>query len=82
MTKRAKPDHVTPSLHTVTAVTRVAAFIAAPRIITTFSSPEKLAAAAFQILGHEIDTRASSDPLVQRIVESCAKILSHAKGAK
>lgn len=75
--KRLKPAHLTKSLHTITSATLVAEFLAQPIPVPTYRNPERLAVAALQLLGHEIDASDKGDPTVTRIVQACARILTN-----
>lgn len=72
----AKPT-LTKSLHTITAVVNVAAYIrnGAPEGITA----AQLAESALAILGYDIETFSKNDVTVQRCVAGCAKLLAGAK---
>jgi hypothetical protein len=68
---------LTKSLHTVTAATNVA------RIVTVHSSvaldARRLARAALDVLGYNLDDFPEEDPTVAKIVRECARILSERK---
>ena len=68
---------LTKSLHTITAVTAMARYIATYHDSVQFTA-DTLAADALAALGYP-DAYALSDPTVQRIVANCAKLLAGAK---
>lgn len=64
---------LTKSLHTVTAVTCVAAHLLDGT--RRYPNPHALATSALLILGYDVDTFAKTDDTVARCVAACAKLM-------
>lgn len=63
------------SLHTVTAVCRVADHLAWEH--RTYTTATALASAAFNVLGYDPDQLSIDDPTVEKIYRECQKIVAY-----